>query len=153
MSGKYKFVNRDGIYFVIATIVDWVTIFTRNDYRDILMDSFRFCQQNQGLKIYGWVLMTNHFHLIGSKTDEKGMGMVMRNIKSFTAMKLIDAIIKNLKESRIEWLSDIFEKNGKQSKNNFRYQFWQVENHPILLDNDAEKFAQRLQYLHKKPVR
>ena len=53
MSGKYKFVNRDGIYFVTATIVDWVTIFTRNDYRDILMDSFRFCQQNQGLKMYG----------------------------------------------------------------------------------------------------
>jgi len=153
MSGKYKFVNRYGIYFVTATIVDWVTIFTRNDYRDILMDSFRFCQQNQGLKIYGWVLMTNHFHLIGSKTDEKGMGMVMRNIKSFTAMKLIDAIIKNPKESRREWLLDIFEKNGKLSRNNFRYQFWQVENHPILLDNDAEKFAQRLQYLHKKPVR
>ena len=97
--------------------------------------------------------MTNHFHLIGSTTDEQGMGMVMRNIKSFTPMKLLDAIIKNPKESRSEWLLDIFEKNGKQSKNNFRYQFWQVENHPILLDNDAEKFAQRLQYLHKKPVR
>ena len=153
MSSKYKFVNRDGVYFVTATIVEWVTIFTRNENRDILLDSFRFCQQNQGLKIYGWVLMTNHFHLICSTTDDIGIGMVMRNIKSFTAMKLLDAIIKNPKESRREWLLGIFEKNGTLSKNNLRYQFWQIENHPILLDNDAEKFVQRMQYLHENRVR
>ena len=56
--------------------------------------------------------MTNHFHLICLTTDEKGIGMVLRNIKSFTAMKLIDTIIKNQKESRKEWMLDIFEKNG-----------------------------------------
>ncbi len=27
MSSKYKFVNWDGIYFVTATIVDWVDFF------------------------------------------------------------------------------------------------------------------------------
>ena len=153
MSSKYKFVNKDGIYFVTATIVDWVDVFTRNEYREILMDCFRFCQQNQGLKVYAWVLMTNHFHLICSTTDEKGIGMVLRNIKSFTAMKLIDAIIKNPKESRKEWMLDIFVKNGLASKNNHRFQFWQVGNHPILLDNDTTRFAQRLQYLHENPVR
>jgi putative transposase len=81
------------------------------------------------------------------------MGMVMRNIKSFTAMKLIDSIIKNPKESRREWMLNIFEMNGTLSKNNFRYQFRQVENHPILLDNDEVKFTQRMQYLHENPVR
>lgn len=145
--------NKDGIYFVTATIVDWIDVFTRDEYRDILMDSIRFCQENQGLKVYGWVLMTNHFHLICSTTDEKGIGMVLRNIKSFTAMKLIDAIIKNQKESRKGWMLDIFEKNGLASKNNHRFQFWQVGNHPILLDNDTTIFEQRLQYLHENPVK
>ena len=153
MSSKYKFVNKDGIYFVTATIVDWIDVFTRDEYRDILMDSIRFCQENQGLKVYGWVLMTNHFHLICSTTDEKGIGMVLRNIKSFTAMKLIDAIIKNQKESRKGWMLDILEKNGLASKNNHRFQFWQVGNHPILLDNDTTRFEQRLQYLHENPVK
>jgi len=81
--------------------------------------------------------MTNHFHLICLTTDEKGIGMVLRNIKSFTAMKLIDTIIKNQKESRKEWMLDIFEKNGLERKNNHRFQFWQVGNHPILLNNDT----------------
>ena len=47
---------------------------------------------------------------------------------------------------------DIFEKNGKAKKSNYRYQFWQHENHPILLDS-AEKYWQRLLYLHENPVR
>ena len=33
------------------------------------------------------------------------------------------------------------------------HQFWQVENHPTLLDNDAERFSQRMQYMHENPVR
>jgi REP element-mobilizing transposase RayT len=153
MSSKYKFVNTDGVYFVTATVVDWVDVFTRDEYRDILMDSFRFCQEKQGLRIYGWVLMTNHLHLICSSTDKSGIAMVMKNIKSFTAMKLINAIINNPKESRKGWMLDIFEKNGLQNKGNQRFQFWQHENHPILLDGYETRFSQRLQYLHENPVR
>jgi hypothetical protein len=33
------------------------------------------------------------------------------------------------------------------------YQFWQVENHPTLLDNDAEWFSQPMQYIHENPLR
>ncbi len=153
MSSKYKFINADGIYFVTATVVDWVDVFTRDEYRNILMDSFRFCQEKQGLQIYGWVLMTNHVHLICSTSDKSGIAMVIKNIKSFTAMKLINAIVNNTKESRKGWMLDIFEKNGLQNKSNQRFQFWQHENHPILLDNDDLRFSQRLQYLHENPVR
>ena len=151
MSSKYKFVDRDGIYFVTATIVDWVDVFTRNSYRDVLLDSFRFCQQNQGLQIHAWVLMTNHFHMICSFKNADA-GMVMKNIKSFTAIKLIDAIVDNPQESRREWMLNIFEQRGSEMKRNFRYQFWQHENHPVLLDTPT-KFLQRLKYLHDNPVR
>jgi len=153
MCSKYKFINTDGIYFITATVVDWVDVFTIDTYRNILLDSFKFCQERQGLQIYGWVLMTNHFHMICSTTDKNGIAMVIKNIKSFTAMKLIDSIINNPTESRKAWLLDIFEKNGLQNKSNYRFQFWQHENHPILLDNDEAKFLQRLQYLHENPVR
>jgi hypothetical protein len=33
MSSKYKFVNRDGIYFVTATIVDWVFFYMRCEWK------------------------------------------------------------------------------------------------------------------------
>ena len=96
--------------------------------------------------------MTNHFHMICSISGGNGHGLVLKNIKSFTAIRLIDAIIKNPQESRKEWLLPLFEKYGTQNKSNYRYQFWQHENRPALLDN-ATMFAQRLKYLHENPVR
>jgi hypothetical protein len=51
MSSKYKFSDQEAVYFVTATTVNWLDVFTRNLYKDILLDSFRFCQNNQGLQI------------------------------------------------------------------------------------------------------
>lgn len=151
MSSRYKFIDKEGCYFVTASVVDWVDVFTRDIYRDILLNSFRFCQQYKGLIINAWVLMPNHFHMICSFKEHNG-GMVLKNIKSFTAMKIIDAIINNPQESRKEWMLDVFEKNGKENRSNYRFQFWQHENHPILLDSE-KKYQQRLDYLHQNPVR
>jgi len=152
MSSKYKFSDIEGVYFVTSTVVDWIDVFTRNIYRDILLDSFRFCQDKQGLQIHAWVLMPNHFHLIFSCINKANPGTVIKNIKSFTAMKIIDAIINNQQESRKKWILDLFEKNGLENKSNYRFQFWEHENHPILLDNE-DKFRQRFTYLHDNPVR
>lgn len=100
MSIKYKFTDNKAVYFTTSVVV-----FTREIYKTILLDSIRHCQQNQGLIIHAWVLMTNHLHAICSCKEGKDLGMIWRNIKSFTAMKIIDAIINNQKESRRQnWL-------------------------------------------------
>lgn len=151
MSTKYKFVDKQGIYFTTSTVVDWVDVFTRDIYREILLDSIRFCQLNQGLIVHAWVLMTNHLHMICSFKSVNDPGMVLKNMKSFTAMKLLDAIIKNPKESRKENMLNIFEAAGKKSSSNFRFKFWEHENHPVLLDS-ALIFNQKLNYLHWNPV-
>ncbi len=151
MSSKYKFRDIAGVYFITSTVVDWLDVFTRDIYRDILLDSFRFCQQKQGLQMHAWVLMPNHFHLICSFINNADPGTVIKNIKSFTAIKIIDAIINNPKESRKHWMLDLFEKHGKNKKN-YRFQFWQHENHPVLLD-DEKMYLQRFNYLHENPAK
>lgn len=55
-----------------------------------------------------------------------------------------------INQSRREWMLDLFEKNGKRMKSNFRFQFWQYENHPVLLGN-KEMYQQRITYLHENP--
>jgi len=102
--------------------------------------------------MHSWVLMPNHFHVIASCIDSNSAGMVFKNIKSFTAIKIIDAILQNKQESRKEWMLQLFEQYGKEKSSNHRYQFWQHENHPILLDN-KEIYDQRTNYLHGNPVR
>ena len=78
--------------------------------------------------------------------------MVIKNIKSFTAIRIIDAIINNPLESRKEWMLDLFGKNGKKLKSSQRFQFWQHGNHPILLTN-KEIYNQKFAYLHENPER
>lgn len=64
MSGKYKFYNPDGMYFVSFAVVRWVDVFTRNIYREVIIDSLKYCQREKGLLLHAYVIMTNHLHLI-----------------------------------------------------------------------------------------
>ncbi len=151
MSTRYKFIDKDAVYFTTSTVVGWSDVFTRDIYKSILLESIRHCQRNQGLVLHSWVLMTNHLHTICSFKEGKDPGMIWRNIKSFTAMKIIDAIINNSEESRKEHLLHTFEAAGKKSSSNFKYQFWQHENHPVLIDTTA-MYNQKAAYIHCNPV-
>ncbi|HEU5365018.1 MAG TPA: hypothetical protein VFU62_05780 [Hanamia sp.] len=64
--------------------------------------------------LHAWVLIPNHFPLICSFINNASRVMVIKNIRGFTAMKIMDAIINNPQESRKAWMLDLFEKNGQR---------------------------------------
>jgi len=68
--GGYKIRNQKEIHFVSFAIVEWIDVFTRKEYRDILVDSIRFCQESKGLLLHAWCVMSNHVHLIASAKNE-----------------------------------------------------------------------------------
>ena len=55
MSTKYSFSDSNLLHFVTFSVVNWIDVFTRVIYKDILIDSIRYCQKNKGLELYGWV--------------------------------------------------------------------------------------------------
>ena len=73
------------MFFVTSTVVDWVDVFTRPLYKNIVVDSLRYCQQNKELEIYARVPMTNHLHMIVGTSGVMSLGEVMRDFKKFTA--------------------------------------------------------------------
>ncbi len=78
MAYEYRIKDQYGLYFITSTVHQWVDVFTRKDYIDILLDSLRFCQQEKGLKIYAWVIMTNHIHLI-VQSDKVPLSDIIRD--------------------------------------------------------------------------
>jgi len=46
MSRNYKFHNTEGLYFVSFAVVGWLDVFTRNEYKDLFLESLEFCQKN-----------------------------------------------------------------------------------------------------------
>ena len=69
MSEKYK-TDSNGLYFVSFSVVGWIDIFSRQKYRDIIIDNLSYCQKNKGLEIYAWVIMSNHIHLLVKSEKE-----------------------------------------------------------------------------------
>ena len=147
MSVKYKFKNPVGLYFVSFATKDWVDVFTRNEYKLLLCENLRYCQDNKGLEIYAWCIMTNHLHLIIGAKDGFLLPNIMRDFKKHTSKLFLQTIASNKHESRREWMLNIF----KLSKDSFRYQFWQHDNHPIEVWSE-EVIIQKLNYLHNNPV-
>ena len=87
MSSKYTFSENDHLYFVSFAVVNWVDAFTRREYKDIIVNSLKYCQQKKGLELYAWVVMTSHIHLIiGSATNT--LSDIMRDMKNIHLRKL-----------------------------------------------------------------
>ena len=94
MSSKYKFRDQDELYFISFAVVDWIDLFVRNIYKDIILGSWRYCQKEKGLEIFGWCIMTSHIHMIIGSMQEK-MEDIMRDMKKFTSSQLKKSILEN----------------------------------------------------------
>lgn len=151
MSGKYK-VGEDAIpHFVTFTVVGWIDVFSREQYKEFFVDSLKYCQENKNMILHAWVIMTNHVHLIISSNSNK-IEFIVRDLKKYTSKQIIKAIQENNIESRKEWMLNIFNYVGKNNNNNKEFQFWKQDYHPIEL-NSAILIKQRLNYLHENPIR
>lgn len=140
------------LYFVTSTVVDWVDVFTRQEYKHIILDSLRYCQTNKGLIIHAWVLMSNHLHMVVSTDGSNILGDIMRDFKKFTSKKILSAIEQNVQESRREWLLDRFCFAGMNNKRITNYHFWQDGNYVEEIYT-TEFLQQKIDYIHNNPVR
>ncbi len=124
VSRKYRFGDSEGLYFISYAVVYWIDVFTRKEYKDILLESWKYCQARKGLEIYGWVIMPSHVHLIISSERNK-LEDIVRDMKSYTSIQLRKSIREHPGESRREWMIWMMEKAGKRNSNNSSWQFWQ----------------------------
>lgn len=156
MSEQYKFSNPDGLYFLTMTIVDWIDLFSRANYKEEMINSLRYCQKEKGLQIHAWVLMESHFHAIVSlsktATTKGGLSGIVRDLKKFTAKKFVSMITDEYGESRKEWLLEKFEDAAKYMQRIKYYKVWQDGSHPMELESHAFT-TQKLDYIHNNPVK
>jgi REP element-mobilizing transposase RayT len=121
MSEKYKVIDSKAPTFITITVVDWVDLFTRPVYCNILDESLNYCIKEKGLSVHAYVYMTSHIHLIVTAFDGE-LQNIIRDFKKFTSKKLIEAIRQH-PESRREWLLQKFnfeaQKTGRAKNLNY----------------------------------
>ncbi len=150
MKEGYIIREQEKAHFITATVVDWIDVFTRKNYRDCIIDCLDFCIKNKGMTVYGYVIMSNHIHLIIHSKDGK-LSDLIRDFKKFTAKTILEKIQAE-PESRRDWMLERFKIATESHSRNKNYQFWQYGNHAEEIY--SEKFMwSKLDYIHLNPVR
>jgi len=153
MSRKYKIRDQRQIYFVTFTVIDWIDVFIRDEYRHVFIESVKYCQKNKGLEVYAYCIMTSHIHLIIGSKGTMPLEGIIRDLKAFTS-RSIRKILENdiqVHESRREWMLRRMYTAGKYNPNNIDFQFWQQFSHATEL-NSPVLTGQKLDYIHLNPV-
>ena|SRR5690606_23815332 len=145
MRNRYKIFDDSHTYFITSTIVDCIPVFTSEKYFKILTDTIKFYQKENDLKVYAYVIMPNHFHLVMSSAE---VSKTIASIKKYSAKRIIDELKA---DNNIELL-DKFKELRKDYKTTSKHQVWQEGFHPQLI-NSEEMFEQKINYIHYNPVK
>ncbi len=148
---NYFIADQNAPYFLTFTVVEWIDVFTRKEFKLEIVNSLNYCVENKGLEIYAWCLMSNHLHLVCRAKEGYQLSGIIRDFKKHTAKTIVKKI-ETEPESRRDWMLYQFKFAGKFDKRISTYKFWQETNHAVILENTG-LIEQRIYYTHENPVR
>jgi hypothetical protein len=53
------------------SLVAWADVFTRKSCRDFILENLTYSRKEKGLYLYGYMIMSNHIHLVVQQKDGK----------------------------------------------------------------------------------
>lgn len=107
MSQGYQVPDQNQLHFLTFQVVKWVDVFTRKEYKDIVIGCFDFCRKKKGLELCAYVIMTNHIHLIARAKEPQRLWDIIRDFKKFTANQLLP-LLQSSAESLSDWMMKRF---------------------------------------------
>ena len=130
-------------FFYTSTVFNYLHLFQKAIYRDIVLESLKFFIENKRIYIGAFVIMPNHIHLILKTRNGHKMTDINQNFKKYTAQKIISA------------MKDKEEKEVKQfvvNKKDRKIQIWKRD--PNIQNVFSSFFLlQKMKYIHENPIR
>lgn len=130
------------VYFWTDTVKDWRHVFRDKNYIRIVLSSLKNLVERGKVRVYGFVIMPNHLHLIWEMLNLNGKEFPSASFNKFTSHVIIKGISCSdpnaLKAFRV----------GEGDRN---FRLWQRDPLAILLDT-REKLEQKLNYMHLNPL-
>jgi REP element-mobilizing transposase RayT len=132
----------DQVYFWTNTVKDWKKLFKNDQYKRMILDSFEELVSRKMVKIYAFVIMPNHLHVIWEMKEPNGKEMPHAGFNKFTS----HSIVKDLKtKDPIQISSFLVDEPDRKVR------IWQRDPLAILMDT-KKKLEQKLEYLHLNPL-
>lgn len=151
MPTAYQIKDQSTPHYLTFQVVYWIDLFTRQDYRDIVIDSLKYCQREKGLEIFAWVIMSNHMHILARSATGQ-LSSTIRDFKKFTSKAIVQCMLNGSSESRKEWMLRLFRHAAKRQNKSGEYQVWTHENHAVETTSNA-LIESKVEYIHENPVK
>lgn len=130
------------VYFCTSTIYEWKHLLKPHKYKQIITDSLSNLCTRGKIKVYAFVILDNHIHLLWEMLTMNGKEMPHASFQKFTAK----AIQKDLGIYHPDMLQ-LFFVNEKERN----YRFWQRD--PLAVRIFSKAMAeQKLNYIHMNPL-
>ena len=131
------------IYFYTATIYQWKPLIKQFHFESIIIDSLSYLHEKGCIKVYGFVIMPNHIHLIWELKKHNGKESAAASLMKFTA--------KQFQKRLAAIIPDVLEEYKVEGDNSRSYNFWQTNPDWFLL-NKTKTIKQKLHYIHSNPL-
>ncbi len=129
-------------YFYTDSIFEFKHLLADDNLKMIIIDSWRYLIDLKKIKIYGFVIMPNHIHLIWNILEMNGQESLAGSFAKFTAHKFQKYLSAHFPDKLQKYTSQNADR---------KYQFWKRD--PLAINLSSEKsFLQKLNYLHNNPV-
>lgn len=90
--------NENYPQFFTATILEWKHLLKQDNYKDIIIGSLKFLVKEKRVKVYGFVIMPNHIHIIWQIQVGHKRENVQRDFLKFTSQTIKYDLIENNNE-------------------------------------------------------
>lgn len=128
--------------FFTATILEWKHLLANDDYKKIILNSLQFLVKEKRVVVNGFVIMSNHIHLIWQAMNGFTPNQIQHSLLSFTA----NQITLDLQLNNPELLLEL-----KVTAKDRQYQVWERNSLSVDLYTE-EVYLQKLNYIHNNPV-
>lgn len=136
---QYRYTD---LYFTTATVKDWKRLLQPDKYKKIVTDSLSYLVQEQSVRVYVFVIMPNHFHLVWQIIGDQPLAHVQLRLMKFVAQQI--------KFDLLQHHPKVLEQFKVQRKDR-QYQFFKVR--PLSVPLFSDKVAlQKIAYIHDNPI-
>tara|TARA_R110001599_G_scaffold211327_1_gene408839 strand:+ start:52 stop:588 length:537 start_codon:yes stop_codon:yes gene_type:complete len=132
-------------YFLTCTVVDGIDLFSNPRISQIILDALVHLQAEMQVKIYGFIIMHNHIHLVA---EDQNLSESIRRFKSFTARE----VIRYLESTNRVVLLERLKRGKRNHKKESVFQVWQEGSYPKQV-NTLRKMQTFLDYIYFNPVK
>jgi putative transposase len=129
-------------YFYTATITKWQHLLKPDKYKDVITNSLKYLVEKEKIKVFAFVIMPNHIHLIWTMLEKNGKEMPNASFMKYTGHLFLEDLTKNHPK-----VLPYFEVDSSTRK----HHFWQRNSLPIALYS-PKVWKQKLDYIHNNPL-